>query len=117
VSGLNEHQIFYRRLLRKCPHIGAYNPDAALRLIHRRGDIHPDDVVVFVYRTRNAALLHSRSNREAYHHDILAAAFPVNGVWISIVSLRKWLRAHGPGPTDPAEPWTGWNHPGVWRRT
>lgn len=79
----------------------------ALRLIGRRHEIHPRDVVAFRHRSEGVADLSEFLNREWYGHEIAGRVMLDNGILI-VLDLRPLLRRMGSPVTDPARP-DGWS--------
>jgi hypothetical protein len=80
----------------------------ALRLIGRRHEIHPRDVVAFRHRHVGVADLSEFLNREWYGHEIAGRVMLDNGILI-VLDLRPSLRRQNIPVTDPVRPddWSG----------
>ena len=74
-----------------------------LRLMGRRDDIHPRDVVASLYPSVEAAEAFAALNREHFGHDVIGpVAVPAGAV--AVVDMRRTLAALQKQPTDPALP-------------
>lgn len=72
---------------------------AALRLIGRRDEVHPDDALAFLYASREAAEAFAATN-ERYSSIRPLGIMEHDGAWLGVLDLRGTL---GRSPiTDPA---------------
>jgi hypothetical protein len=66
---------------------------AALRLLGRRAEVHPNDAVAFAYRDQAAADAYAESN--AQHQGIPSlGSRPVDGAIVGVLDLRPALARH-----------------------
>jgi hypothetical protein len=76
----------------------------ALRLLGRRHEVHPRDVVAFVYPSVEAERAYAEANEENWGHGRLGP-MPVDGGILGVTDLRPvQKRDWGIEPTDPALP-------------
>src|SRR5205807_9953271 len=88
------------------------DPGDALRLIGARAQVHPRDVVAFVYRDDAAADAYAASNADHYGLPLLGRAAPAaGGGVVGVLDLRPELTRRGLPETPPDLP-DGWP-PGV----
>lgn len=81
----------------------------ALRLIGKRAEVHPRDVVAFAYRDQAAADAYTAANLERYGHPSLGMAVFGDEV-IGVLDLRPGLASQGIGLISPLRP-DDWRRP------
>jgi hypothetical protein len=79
-----------------------YDPDAALELLDLRAQgIQPDDILAWVYPSRDAAEAYARANARLWDHPSLGIAIDANGQVIGVTDLRDQARPSASGsPAD-----------------
>ena len=76
---------------------------AALRLAGKRGEIHPDDAVAFIYPDRAYFDAAAQRDREIHHNEVIGPFDTPEGL-MGIVDLRPQLALSGDRIADPALP-------------
>lgn len=77
--------------------------DVALRLIGKRDEVHPRDVIAFVWRDPELAEEACRGNREWFEHDVWGPIM-IDGGMLEVIDFRPDLRRQGLPVTDPSLP-------------
>lgn len=85
----------------------SFDAAEALRLIGKRGEVHPRDAWACVYQSQEAADAFAESNEKHHGHPHLGHVTLDSGSVLGVIDLRPASLRHGGEITDPALP-DGW---------